>query len=54
MNPPARAGAGGTTADLSPTAIRVFRQLAFERGRMDHAALKETDADLIEKLKLVQ
>lgn len=39
---------------LTPAAIRVFRQLAFERGRMDPAALREADAGLIEKLKLVQ
>lgn len=43
---------GVTTADLSPAAIRTFRQLASDSGRMDPAALKEADAGLIEKLKL--
>jgi hypothetical protein len=41
-------------ADLSPEAIARFRQLAANSGRLDTGALSESDARLLDKLKLTE
>ena len=43
---------GVAPADLSSAAIKVFRDLAARSGRLDAAALAESDAGLLDKLKL--
>ena len=40
--------------DLSPAAFKQFRQLAQNKGRLDAVALAESDAGLLEKLKLTE
>ncbi len=45
---------GVSIADLSPSAMSQFRQLAERGGRIDAAALKEPDAVLLDKLKLTE
>ena len=45
---------GVTVANLSATALARFRQLASRSGRLDAAALAESDAGLLGKLKLTE
>jgi ATP-dependent DNA helicase RecG len=45
---------GVKTADLSPAAVRRFRALAANSGRLEAADLAASDAGLIEKLKLTE
>ncbi|MDP1698200.1 MAG: ATP-binding protein [Xanthomonadaceae bacterium] len=45
---------GVAVADLSTAALQRFRQLAARSGRLDEAALQETDAGLLTKLKLTE
>ena len=45
---------GVKISDLSATSFKRFRQLAARSGRLDAAALAESDAGLLEKLKLTE
>ncbi|HVK55084.1 MAG TPA: RNA-binding domain-containing protein, partial [Burkholderiales bacterium] len=45
---------GVSIADLSPPAFVQFRKLAARSGRLDTEALDETDAGLLERLKLTE
>ena len=45
---------GVAVADLSPAALARFRTLASRSGRLDTAALAESNARLLEKLKLTE
>ena len=45
---------GVSVSDLSTSALARFRQLAERSGRLDAAALKEPDAALLDKLKLIE
>ncbi len=45
---------GVAVADLAPAALARFRALASRSGRLDAAALAESDAGLLEKLKLTE
>lgn len=45
---------GVAVAELSPAALARFRALAARSGRLDAAALSESDAGLLQKLKLTE
>ncbi len=45
---------GVTVSDLSPDAIARFRRLAKQSGRLDSSALRTTDVELLEKLRLTE